>query len=73
MFHQLHSREVLLYVYIEPIVFQFVPIDSYLGTEHHWKEPGSVFFSLSLQEFTDIFISRAQENKFKLTKTGNLR
>jgi len=32
-----------------PSVFQVVPIASGPVTEHHWKEPGGVFFVLSLR------------------------
>lgn len=35
-------------------MFQFVPVVSCPGTEHHWKEPGSVLFVPFLQVFINI-------------------
>ena len=54
VFCHLHRTEVLLDVQREHLVFQFMPIASCLGTEHHWKEPGSILFTSSLQEFIHI-------------------
>lgn len=48
-----HSTEVLPDGWREPSVFQFVPVASWPGTEHHWKEPGSVLFAPSLQLLID--------------------
>lgn len=43
-----------LLVFRESLLFQFVPIVSGPLTRHHWKEPGSVTFSPSLQICTCI-------------------
>jgi len=40
-----HITEVLPGVQMEPPVFQFVRTASCPGTEHHWKESGSVHFA----------------------------
>lgn len=39
--HQ-HSIEVLPDMLMEPPLFQFVPVASCPGTEHHWKESSSI-------------------------------
>jgi len=48
------SKKVFPDVQRQPPVFQLVPIASGPGTRHHWKEPGSVLFALSLQVFIYI-------------------
>ena len=50
---QQHSTEVLPGAQREPPAFQFLPIASGPGTGHYWKEPGSIFFTPSLQELID--------------------
>lgn len=49
-----HSEEVLPAVEGELLVLQFASISSCPGTEHYCEEPGSIFFTTSLQLFTDI-------------------
>ena len=49
-----HSKEVIPRAQIESPVFQFVLMASGHGTGHHWKEPGSIFFTPSLKTFVHI-------------------
>ena len=48
---QPHSKKAIPDVQRDPPVFQFVPIASGPVTGHQWKEPGSILFAPSLQEF----------------------
>lgn len=43
--------ELLKCFVMEPFVFQFVPIASCPGTEHCWKESGSILFAHIYQVF----------------------
>ena len=46
-----HSKKAFPDIWAEPLVFQFVPIDSGPVTGHHWKESGSTLLAPSLQVF----------------------
>jgi len=49
-----HRKKVFPDVQWEPPVFVFVPTASGPVTGHHWKEPGSVLFTSSVQVFAYI-------------------
>lgn len=44
-------RKCFLMFRREPPVFQSVPTSSCSVTRHHWEEPGSIFFTATLQIF----------------------
>lgn len=54
VFGPTHSEKVFPEVQRDPPVFQRVPVASGPGTGHHWEEPGSIYFALSLQSLVPL-------------------
>lgn len=49
--HYPYNKKVLPGVHTKPLLFQFVPTVSCLGTKSYQKEPDSLLIASSLQEF----------------------